>query len=199
MSLSVGYNIAKSALVTVSAQTEVVSRNIAGAEEAGYVRRSAYPVTAPGGGAQLFNVTRDQNLLLFASLLNASSSQGARTEISDGLDALQRIYDDPAFGQSPSALVTDLEIRPAALCRCAARRGSGSDRRGPGPRHWPTVSIRQATRSSRCASTPMRRWPRQLTGSTGCLASSKKSTPRSPLRGPRIRRATICSMPATIC
>jgi flagellar hook-associated protein 1 FlgK len=109
MSLTTSLNIAKSALSTISAQTEVVSRNVAGAGEAGYVRRSAYAVTAPGGGIQLPSIRRDQDLLLFNRLLNVNGSQAGHAALADGLERLEAIYDDAIHGQSPAALIGELE------------------------------------------------------------------------------------------
>ena len=108
MSLTAGINIAKSALTTVSAQTAVVSRNISGANEAGYVRRSAYAVTSPGGGIQLPSITRDQNQVMFDRLLGVSSTQAGTAALTEGLDRLEAIYEDPQFGRSPSALIGEL-------------------------------------------------------------------------------------------
>ena len=109
MSLSTSLSIAKFALSTISAQTEVVSRNIAGAGEAGYVRRSAYAVTAPGGGIMLPSITRDQNLLLLDRLLSVNGSQAGHEALADGLGRLEAIYDDPVYGHAPAALIGELE------------------------------------------------------------------------------------------
>ncbi len=108
MTLTTGLNIAKSALATVSAQTEVVSRNIAGAGEAGYVHRSAYPVSLEYGGAYLPQVTRDQNQLLFSRVLTVSGSQAGTSSLASGLDQLEAIYGDPQFGLSPVAAIEEL-------------------------------------------------------------------------------------------
>ncbi len=109
MSLTAGLNIAKSALAAFSAETAVVSRNITSASEDGYVRRGANVVTPAGGGARVVSIGRAADQVLMNQLLTVSSSATGQQAILDALNQLERTIGDPEFGQSPAALLGNLE------------------------------------------------------------------------------------------
>ena len=73
MSLTVGLNIARSALASVSAQTQIVSSNIANANDPDYTHRSANLVTRPGGGVYVESIARSANKALLDALISETS------------------------------------------------------------------------------------------------------------------------------
>jgi flagellar hook-associated protein 1 FlgK len=106
MSLSNAASIAQSALNTVTAQTAVVSRNIAGANSTGtYNDKTANVVSTPYG-SQVISVTRAQNQALFDNVLSSTSASAMQNAISSGLDTLQETVGDTSSTQSPSALLS---------------------------------------------------------------------------------------------
>ncbi len=111
MGLATAANIAQSALNTVTAQTQVLTRNIAGANDTTtFNTKVANVVTIAGGGAQVASVSRVQNQTLFENVLNATSSSAAQTAISDGLTQLEATVgaaSDGSAGQSPSTLLSN--------------------------------------------------------------------------------------------
>lgn len=111
MSLSTATNIAQSALNAVSAQTQVLTRNIAGANDTGtFNTKIANVATTTTGGAQVVSVTRVQNQTLFDNMLNATASSAAQTAISDGLTQLETTVgatSDGSASQSPSTLLSN--------------------------------------------------------------------------------------------
>ncbi len=109
MTLTAGLSIAKSALAAFSTETAVVSRNLASAGDEGYVRRGANITTPPGGGVRVVSVTRSTDKLLFDRLLNVSSNAAGEQAILDALSQLERTIGDPELGQSPTALIGELE------------------------------------------------------------------------------------------
>lgn len=109
MSLSVATRIAQSALATVSTESAVVSRNIAGVNSSNsFSRKSANVVSLAGGGVTVASVTNAQNQALFDSVLNATSSSAAQSAISDGLTTLQQTVGDTSSTTSPAAQISSL-------------------------------------------------------------------------------------------
>ncbi len=111
MGLNTATNIAQSALSVVSAQTAVLTRNIANANDSsGASTKTANIVSVPGSGAQVISITRAQNLTLFENVLNATSSSATQSAISSGLDQLQQTIgatSDATDAQSPSTLLSN--------------------------------------------------------------------------------------------
>ena len=78
MDLSTATRVAQSALATVSAESNVVSRNIAGANNSGtFTQKIANVVTIQDGGAEVISVANAQNQALFNSVLGATSGSAA--------------------------------------------------------------------------------------------------------------------------
>ena len=134
MSLTAGLSIAKSALAAFSAETAVVSRNVASAGEDGYVRREANVITQASGGTRVVSVGRAADRALLERLLSVSSGAAGQEAVLDSLNTLQRIIDDPEFGQSPAALVGDFQNAlllyadaPHDLVRASAAIRSAND------------------------------------------------------------------------
>ena len=110
MGLTNALGVAQSALATVAAETAVVSRNIAGANNntASFSRKIANVITAPNGGSQVASITNVQNQALFESVLGATSSSAAQEAISTGLTALQQTVGGTGSTTSPAAQITNL-------------------------------------------------------------------------------------------
>jgi len=111
MSLTTATNIAQSALNVISAQTEVLTRNIAGANATStYSTKIVNVATSIDGGAQVASIVRVQNQTLFDNLLSATSSSSKQSAISAGLDQIETTVGTSADGtasQSPSVLLAN--------------------------------------------------------------------------------------------
>jgi len=111
MSLTTANNIAQSAISVISAQTEVLTRNIAGANSTStYSTKVVHVATSSNGGAQIASITRVQNQTLFDNLLSATSSSSKQTAISAGLDQIETTMGtsaDSTASQSPSVLLSN--------------------------------------------------------------------------------------------
>lgn len=134
MSLTAGLSIAKSALAAFSAETAVVSRNIASAGEDGYVRREANVITPASGGARVVSIGRAADRALLDQLLSVSSSAAGQEAVLKSLNELQRIVSDTELGQSPAALLGDFKNAlqlyadaPQDLVRASAAIQSAQD------------------------------------------------------------------------
>jgi flagellar hook-associated protein 1 FlgK len=110
MSLATATNIAQSALNVVTAQTAVLSRNIANANDSsGASTKIANVTSVPGSGAEVVSITSAQNLTLFENVLNATSSSATQNAISSGLDQLEQTIgatSDATDAQSPATLLS---------------------------------------------------------------------------------------------
>jgi flagellar hook-associated protein 1 FlgK len=102
MSLTSALSNARNALAVRSAETDIVSRNVAGANDPGYTRKSASVVTTDGGGVRVAGVTRASNDALFTSMLKASSGSAASSALLDGVNQLQQTV-DPSLGDATPA------------------------------------------------------------------------------------------------
>ena len=108
MDLSTATRVAQSALATASAESNVVSRNIAGANSSGtFTQKIANVVTTQDGGAEVKSVTNAQNQALFNSVLGATSGSAAQTAISAGLATLQTTVGEPGSDTSPAEKLSD--------------------------------------------------------------------------------------------
>lgn len=87
MSLSTALNIAQSALTSTSRQTSIVSRNVSGALDPDYNRRSAV-VVSEGPGTRALVIRRAANDSLYRQNLAASATTGGQTSIADGMERL---------------------------------------------------------------------------------------------------------------
>ncbi len=107
MSLTSALLTAQSALTTVSKQTALVSRNIAGASDPNFSRRIGSVVSGPNGSTYL-SVTRSADAALLTKYIESNSQLGATDTLQSGLDRLSGIYSASNSSGSPSALLGDL-------------------------------------------------------------------------------------------
>jgi flagellar hook-associated protein 1 FlgK len=98
MGLSAALNIAQSALATSSAQTAVVSRNIAGVNNPNYSEKTALVTTNYSGASQVLSIGRAANTALFTNLLGANAASQYQQAIANGLNQIQQ-----TIGLSPSS------------------------------------------------------------------------------------------------
>lgn len=109
MDLSTATRVAQSALATVSAESNAVSRNIAGANSSGtFTQKIANVVTTQDGGTEVISVTNAQNQALFNSVLSATSGSAAQTAVAAGLTTLQTTIGQPGSDTSPAEKLNDL-------------------------------------------------------------------------------------------
>ena len=108
MSLTTAFQAAQSSMAVVSAQSNVVSGNIAGVNVSNYARRTANVTTDAAGLATVSSVTRATDQSLYDTMLSTTSASSAASAISDGLNQLQNTVGDTASAQSPAALVGTL-------------------------------------------------------------------------------------------
>jgi flagellar hook-associated protein 1 len=119
MSLSAAFNVISSSFAVNSAQTAVVSNNIANANTPGYSREIANVVTNSYGGADVASVTREANAALLEQVSSSTSQAATQQAISDGLSTLAQTVDDSSSasstsganqnGASPSAMLANLQ------------------------------------------------------------------------------------------
>lgn len=109
MSLSSALRLATSALTTRQGEIAVTSRNIAGANQAGYTRKTAELATVLFDGAPLATtiarIERAEAPYLFAQMNAANAAAGAATELVNGMQGLQQTLEDPEKGLSPGAKI----------------------------------------------------------------------------------------------
>src|SRR5271154_5633347 len=119
MSLSTAFNVISSSFAVNSAQTAVVSNNIANANTPGYSREIANVATNSYGGADVASVTREANAALLEQVSSSTSQAATQQAISDGLSTLAETVDDSSSasstsganqnGASPSAMLANLQ------------------------------------------------------------------------------------------
>ena len=108
MSLSSALNVAQSSLTATSTQTSVLSRNVAGADDPHYNRKSGTLVTTYGGAVRIASISRAVDSVLFAAKLGATATTSAQQAVVDALDQLEATVDDPELDQSLAAKLGDL-------------------------------------------------------------------------------------------
>jgi len=104
MNLTDAIRTAQTALQLTSAHTAVVSRNVAGASDAGYSRKIGQ-VTAASNGAQTLVVKRAADAALMENMIEATSRAAASQALADGVDRLDATVGDPEDNHSPAALL----------------------------------------------------------------------------------------------
>jgi flagellar hook-associated protein 1 len=119
MSLSTAFNVISSSFAVNSAQTAIVSNNIANANTPGYSREIANIATNSYGGADVASITREANAALLEQVSSSASQAAAQQAISDGLTTLAATVDDSSSasstsganqnGASPSAMLANLQ------------------------------------------------------------------------------------------
>lgn len=107
MSLTAALGTAKSALLGNQSQVALISRNLAGANEVGYSRKTASIVTQ--GGATQVVVGRAADHNLHVRLLSATSSLSMSMSLAGGLDRLNATIGDTESLHSPVARLGALQ------------------------------------------------------------------------------------------
>lgn len=110
MSLTNASDIASKSLGTISSQLSVISRNISSAGTPGVSAKKALVGSDESGAAAFLGVARNTNKELYRNLLGATAAQGANTQISTGLDQIDRALglSDPENSRSPAATISRL-------------------------------------------------------------------------------------------
>ena len=104
MSLSAAFSIISSSFAADSAQTAVVSKNVANVNATGYSREVANLSSNSYGGVDVASVTRIANAAL-AEQVSASTAQAAAQQaIADGLATLAATVDDSSTTSSTSGV-----------------------------------------------------------------------------------------------
>ncbi|MCP3472674.1 flagellar hook-associated protein FlgK [Bradyrhizobium sp. CCGUVB1N3] len=110
MSLTAALDNARSSLMATGIQSSVVSRNIAGASQTGYSRKTAVLDTFPNAGVYVAAIQRAASAGLFTNVLTATSASARQTAIYDGLQKIAAsTVDDPELDQSPTAELNKLK------------------------------------------------------------------------------------------
>jgi flagellar hook-associated protein 1 len=110
MTLTVALNTAGSSLMTAGMQTSVISRNIAGANQDGYSRKSVLVGTIPGNGVYVAGIQRASSTGLFYNVLKAASTTAKQDALYNGLQKISATtVDDPEQDQSPAAQLAKLK------------------------------------------------------------------------------------------
>ena len=104
MSLSAALSAARSSLAANASQTAIISRNISGANEGLYTRKSAV-IASVEGGVRVQSIGRAASPPLLRAMLGATSQAAGQQALVDGLEKLRPTVGDPEAGQSPAALL----------------------------------------------------------------------------------------------
>jgi flagellar hook-associated protein 1 FlgK len=113
MGLSTTLNIAQTALSTNATLSSMVSRNIAGANNPNYSRKTG-EVTSDGfGSAKVASVTQATDSALFTHLLSATSDAASSTALLNGLNQLEQTVSLTSTATSSDSTTTDTS--PATL------------------------------------------------------------------------------------
>ncbi len=108
MNLSSALATARSSLSTVSGQTALVSRNIAGASDPNFARKTAVLITGQDGSSRIAGIARAADLALRTNALYATSGAATQKALSDGYDQLEKLVDDSNGVNSPAAKLSRL-------------------------------------------------------------------------------------------
>ena len=109
MSLSGVLNTARFALDSAAAQTALVSRNIAGAGDATYSRKSveSRAYSTEYGAPQ---IRRSENSALFARATEARSEAASASVLKDGLTQIRALFGGDGQENAPSTLISSMQI-----------------------------------------------------------------------------------------
>ncbi|MCJ8520841.1 flagellar hook-associated protein 1 FlgK [Pseudorhizobium tarimense] len=107
MTLSSALNTAQSIFNNTGIQTGVTSKNIANAQNANYVRRSAVLMTG-GNGALVVGIERSQNQSLFRQTIETSSLFSGQQTLLAGLEEIKSLMGGNDYETSPSVLIGNL-------------------------------------------------------------------------------------------
>ncbi|MTH98282.1 flagellar hook-associated protein FlgK [Roseibium sp. RKSG952] len=108
MSLSVALQVAQSALSARQLETSTISRNIAGAQQAGYSRKSVSLSTqvngyGQSGGVRIDGIARMTDSALYGSLRSSTAIGTSQESVLDGLTRMADTIGDTALEMSPVA------------------------------------------------------------------------------------------------
>ena len=110
MSLTAALDNARSSLMASGIQSSVISRNIAGASQAGYSRKLTALESMPGAGVYVAAIQRAASTGLFTNVLTATSAAAKQGAVYEGLQKIATsTVDDPELGQSPTAQLNALK------------------------------------------------------------------------------------------
>jgi flagellar hook-associated protein 1 FlgK len=107
MNLSTAARIAHSSLSSVTGETSVLSRNIAGAGQDFSSRKIVSPLST-GVGSELGTVTRAESLAAFANVLSSTANAAAKDSLAEGLERLAATLGDVSTGTgSPEGALSE--------------------------------------------------------------------------------------------
>lgn len=115
MSLALALNSARSSLLATAKQLAVSGRNIAGANDASYTRKSSAAVTSADGSVYASPVARATDNALFNRLSTVTSGLQTQQAVLDGLNRLQETIGDTTDTTSPAAKLGALTSALQAL------------------------------------------------------------------------------------
>ena len=108
MNLTSAAQTSNTALASLASQTALVSRNVAGAGDKTFARKTATIVTGTDGAGHVAGIVRAADLALRNTVFKVTSAAAGQQALSDGYDALHATLDDTDGSQSPSAAVSAL-------------------------------------------------------------------------------------------
>ncbi|CTQ75006.1 flagellar hook-associated protein FlgK [Roseibium alexandrii] len=114
MSLSVALQVAQSALAARQTESSVIARNITGAQEPGFSKKSVqlstmYTSSGQAGGLRVNGVARMADSALYASLLTSTSVGTSQQAKLDGITRMAETIGDTELETSPAALLGELQ------------------------------------------------------------------------------------------
>lgn len=109
MSLTGSIETARSHLSATAEYIQVVSRNIARADDPSATRKITGYISNTGGTVRLGDISRAQNALLYSKALASSSNEARDKAIVNALDQLNAVVGDPQDQSSPAAWIAKFE------------------------------------------------------------------------------------------
>ncbi len=103
MSLSSALNVAQSSLSALSTHSQILSRNVAGANDPNYHRKNVLQSTNFDGSIRVNGIGRAVDAVLFSGKLGATSTTATQQAIVDALEQLEATVNDPELDQSLGA------------------------------------------------------------------------------------------------
>lgn len=108
MSLSTALNIAQRSLSNTAIATDVVSRNVANAENPNYVRRAVQLESDAIAGAQVSKIARAQNEVLYRQNVSSIAAEAGQSTLVQSLEQLRIIFGTNDYELSPAVLAGKL-------------------------------------------------------------------------------------------
>lgn len=110
MSISTALEAARSSLMATGVQASVVSRNVSGANQAGFSRKIAELNSWPGSGVYVAAIQRAADAGVFSNVLSATAASARQNALYDGLQKIaSATVDDPQLDQSPTGQLANLK------------------------------------------------------------------------------------------